>query len=75
MIESANTFGVGMQRDRVVVLNAPPTLMTKHEALNLAAWLVALADDRFEFAALLETVLSGGSAPSSGEPIPGPEVS
>ena len=39
-----NKFGVGVMADWIVML-APPSQITRADALMLAAWLVALADD------------------------------
>lgn len=55
-----NLFAVGAAGDRIVILRsaACAQMMTKDVALNLAAWLVALADDDDHFAELLERVRS-----------------
>lgn len=59
---SANKFLVAVRGDdQVLVLNPPVGPITKADALNLAAWLVALADDdpeRATFNELLNEVLS-----------------
>ena len=57
-----NKFFVGIQGDTIVLLKPVPQKLTKEEALNLAAWLVALADDTVgtsegPFAKQLEEVL------------------
>ena len=52
-----NQFGVGAQVNRVVFLKPIPMVITKSEALNLAAYIVALADDDDEFDALLQDLL------------------
>ena len=58
-----NQFFVGVSNDRIVMLRQVPNRLTKAEALNLAAWLVALADDDAgadggAFAAVLREVCS-----------------
>lgn len=53
-----NTFnrcGVGMRGERVVILRFRAEL-SKREAVNLAAWIVALADEDEEFKRLLQAV-------------------
>ena len=53
-----NLFAVGLQGDTIVVLNPPRLPMTYDVALNLAAWLVVLADGRagHSFDAVLSAV-------------------
>jgi hypothetical protein len=49
-----NRFGVGMRdRDRIVVLRLRAE-MSRSEAVNLAAWLVALTDEDDEFKRILQ---------------------
>jgi hypothetical protein len=46
-LDTFNKFVVGVQGDKVTIMNiAPGTIpkLSKPEALNLAAWLVSLAD-------------------------------
>jgi hypothetical protein len=49
-LDSCNYFGVGVQGDRIVLLHWPiqkgiqSPVMTRNEALVLAAWLAVLAD-------------------------------
>ena len=50
-----NRCGVAMRGERVLILSLRAE-MSKQEALNLAAWLVALADDDGEFKTLLQAV-------------------
>lgn len=50
-----NRCAVGMRGERVVILRFRAEL-SKLEALNLAAWIVALADDDDEFKNLLQAV-------------------
>lgn len=59
-MESWNKFLVGVRGDKVVVINFPPIAegLSKSDALLLAAWLVALADDDDKFPALLDRVQS-----------------
>jgi hypothetical protein len=59
----SNRFLVAVHGERVQLLNPPKRPITKKEALNLAAWLVALADPKAgtgegEFTALLAKVLA-----------------
>ena len=53
-----NIFAVGVLGDKVVILVPPPKSLSKEEALNLAAWLVALStlDSEKEFLPLLAEV-------------------
>lgn len=49
-----------MHGDKIAILNPPRSAMTKQEALTLAAWIVALADDdpeRTTFSEILAEVL------------------
>ena len=46
---------VSVRGDHIVVLRRK-SMMSKREALVLAAWLVALADDNDQFPAILEAV-------------------
>lgn len=60
---SAPTFNaqvVGVYAGHVVI-QLPKQIMTRPEALNLAAWLVAIADQDDEFPELLTAVQSGGA--------------
>ena len=41
-----NKFLVGTQGEEIAILRRVPTRMTKDEALNLAAWLAVMADDK-----------------------------
>jgi hypothetical protein len=54
-IDTTNLFWVGVKGEAIVVMR-PRQHMTKAEALNLAAYLVVLADENDEFPALLEAV-------------------
>ena len=53
-----NIFAVGALGDKVAILRPPPSYLSKEEALNLAAWLVALStmDSEKEFLPLLAEV-------------------
>lgn len=53
--ETANIFLVGVKGERIAIQHFKRE-MTKLEALNLAAYLVTLADDKKEFANILEQV-------------------
>jgi hypothetical protein len=56
-IDTTNRFLVGTDGIGITFpLIAVPRRLSKADALNLAAWLVALADDGNEFPALLEAV-------------------
>jgi predicted phage-related endonuclease len=57
-INVTNKFLVGVRGDNTLVIAKlrPDYLLTKANALNLAAWLVALADDNDEFPALLRAI-------------------
>lgn len=56
-IDTCNRHMVGVQGDKIGIGMPPRTLMTKEEALVLAAWLVALADPLGEkFAEVLDAV-------------------
>lgn len=56
-IDTLNKFVVGLQGDKIGMLAPPRWLMTKDEALTLAAWLVTAADYRGErFKQILEAV-------------------
>jgi hypothetical protein len=54
-VETFNKFLVGVRGDDIVVLKENLRL-SKADALNLAAHLVALADDNDEFQALYQAV-------------------
>lgn len=51
-----NKFFVGIQGDNIVTMRPVPTRMSKDDALNLAAWLAVLADERDQFQSILEAV-------------------
>lgn len=55
--EVPNRQRVAVSGDYIIV-NEPKTKMTKREALEHAAWLVAMADDNDEFDDLLYSVMS-----------------
>lgn len=50
-----NKFLVGVQADDVVIM-MPTGPMSKLDALGLAAWLVALADEGDQFGRILDAV-------------------
>lgn len=59
-IPTANLYRASMAGDSVVLLRPPlGWRIHKTDALNLAAWLVALADDNDEFEELLGLVVDG----------------
>lgn len=52
-IDTTNRFLVGARGDSVIIMRRPNAELSKEDALNLAAWLVALADpDGEEFKAV-----------------------
>lgn len=55
-IDTANRFLVGIQGGDIVVMLPPKGPISKKHALNLAAHLVAMADDNDEFPKILEAV-------------------
>lgn len=59
-LETFNQFMVGVMADKIVVLNLTPVArgMTKAQALNLAGFLVVLADDDKTFEDLLKRMKS-----------------
>ncbi len=56
VIDTANKFMVGMRGSDTIIIMRPIQEMRRLDALNLAAHLVALADDNDEFPALLQAV-------------------
>ena len=60
MTDTANHFGVSVQGDSIVILMFQQRL-SREQALNLAAWLVALADQENQFPKLLEAVQNTGN--------------
>ena len=60
-IETLNKFLVGVRGDEIVIMNPPRTLISKEDALLLAAYLVAMADTsegHEQFERVLEAVES-----------------
>lgn len=60
-IDTTNNHLVGSRNGHIVITFPPQGPMGKHEALRLAAWIVALADDSPDhevFAKVLEAVES-----------------
>ena len=57
-IDTINMFAVGVCEGKITIYSFIPcgARLPKADALNLAAWLVTLADDKDEFPALLEAV-------------------
>lgn len=56
--DTLNKFMVGISGARITFLRPVPHTISMDDALNLAAWLVALADGRDKFPAVLEAVQS-----------------
>lgn len=54
--DTRNRFLVGGGALKIIFVKPVPREITKDDALNLAAWLVALADDDGKFQPLLEAV-------------------
>ena len=58
-IDTLNRFAVASRGDEVVIMIPPRGGLTKGSALNLAAYLVAIADPgQEEFAPLLKAILN-----------------
>lgn len=55
-IDTMNRFMVGIQGGNIIVMRPPIAPISKADALILAAHLVAMADDRDEFPAILAAV-------------------
>lgn len=53
---TSNIFFVGASGDSISILMPPGQYISRQEALNLAAWLVAIADVDDEFSDLLQSV-------------------
>jgi hypothetical protein len=55
--DTSNKFFVGSNGTHIVTIKPVPQAMTREEALNLAAWIVAIADPgREEFDGLHQAV-------------------
>lgn len=54
-LDASNKFMVGVQGDNVIIMRRF-NILTKADALNLAAWLVTLANDNDEFGLMIEKV-------------------
>lgn len=57
-IDPVNRCCVSVCNERIVMILPPRESMSKREALVLAAWLVALADENGEFERCLAAVLA-----------------
>jgi len=58
-IDTFNKFMVAMKDDKIVMIRPPLQPITKEEALLLAAWIVALAEDNEdEFQQVLDAIRS-----------------
>jgi hypothetical protein len=55
-INTVNVFVVCAMGTGIVIQNPPRTIITADEALNLAAWLVALVADRERFDNVLKAI-------------------
>lgn len=55
-METINDFLVVLVGDGVAMLNPPRGEFTQEQAVRLAAWLVALADHKNEFPAVLQAI-------------------
>lgn len=55
-LDASNKYMVGVKGDEIVILNPNCRILSKQQALNLAAWLVTLADDNDEFGLMIEKV-------------------
>ena len=56
-MDTNNRFLVSIGGGHIVFLKPVPLKISNDDALNLAAWLVALADDDGKFAQVLKDVL------------------
>ena len=57
-IDPGNKFMVGVSGGRIVIHRPPHGTISNEDALNFAAWLVALADRDDKFPAILQAVQS-----------------
>jgi hypothetical protein len=58
-VDTSNRFFLGAQGEEIVFpILAVPRRLSKADALNLAAWLVAIADDEGKFPEMLKAVQS-----------------
>ncbi len=57
-VDTSNQWFVGVQNHMIILGRPMPRALSRAQALNLAAWLVALADEEDEFGTLLEAVLN-----------------
>lgn len=57
-VDTLNRFLVGAIADRIIIMNPPHCTIPKDDALNLAAWIVAMVDDEDRFAEVLAAVKS-----------------
>lgn len=55
-MDTTNDFLVSMRGEAIIIMLAPRVPITKEEALRLAAYLVAMADDKNEFPEILKAV-------------------
>jgi len=55
-IDITNKYGVSLIGGSILIINPPKHKISKEEALVLAAWLVALANDTDTFGLIIEQV-------------------
>ena len=56
-MSTENKFFVGLKGEQIIIMRLPINgVMSKSDALNLAANLVAIADDHDQFPGLLEAI-------------------
>lgn len=57
-IDTTNKFMVGVRVDKIIIMMPPRRELSKADALNLAAWLVTLADDEppHKFLSIVEAI-------------------
>jgi hypothetical protein len=55
-IDTTNKFMVALRTNAGTVILNPPGAMSKDDALNLAAWLVVVADTDNSFPAVLDAI-------------------
>ena len=56
-VDTSNKFMVARNRDRLFIMRTPPPAISDDDAINLAAWLVAMVDDGDDkFAATINAI-------------------
>lgn len=71
--DSSNKFAVGVRAGKIVINNTLPIGLTREEALNLAAWIIAVLDDDapktlLKISHLLGSIKGPGGRPPAAEP-------